>query len=72
MSLKEIKNKTNKLKNSFDLMSFNLLSDKEKCLKCLKKFFKNIKPIESNKYIYANGVNFTANLVFNQIEQPLM
>ena len=72
MSLEEIKNKTNKLKNSFDLMSFNLLSDKEKCLKCLKEFFKNIKPIESNKYIYSNGVNFTANLVFNQIKHPLI
>ncbi|MFX0187867.1 MAG: hypothetical protein ACFE8A_09035 [Candidatus Hodarchaeota archaeon] len=64
MSLKEIKNNTIKLKNSF-----NLLSDKEKCLKCLKEFFNNIKPIESNKYIYSNGVNFTANLVFYQIDQ---
>jgi len=68
MSSIEVKNKMNRLKNLLDLSIFNLLNDREKCLKCLNEFFKNITPQESNKYIYVNAANFEANLIFNQIE----
>lgn len=69
MSVIEEKNKINRLQNLLELSLFNLLNDKEKCLKCFNEFFKNINPKESNKYIYTNGANFRANLIFNQISQ---